>query len=399
MVASVGGESAGGCTRTAGSCVPEGVGRRSGVAGAENGGNTMNQRRNLRQAGLLSVTGGAVCVWAAVLGGAGAALAQNGGQDETLSAQTNTAVFRGNVYVNVATGEMSIWPAATGQGAKGAEADRSALVAEGGSPSIWDNTDYLGAGALFPWQTWFKEETVEWVTWGTIEPGMYVDCVEVAYATHMEDPEAQGVEGLDLLLSFWEEYAGFGEPATLLRTFRVDDLPGSDGELNMWVVTIDLADSGQEFLIDPENLDEQGNAQLGFGYAWDTTEVEAIDAVGPVLTLPANKGGEGTSTGSEGTFDWYWEPGDASQASYFGSFVFEVPFLPFPSFYLDLHGMDGDLVCEADCDGDGTATVLDFVCFQGQVSDQLPAADCNGDGAWDVVDYICFQQLYAAGCP
>ena len=56
--------------------------------------------------------------------------------------------------------------------------------------------------------------------------------------------------------------------------------------------------------------------------------------------------------------------------------------------------------CPGDCNGDGQASVLDFVCFQGLFQAMDPAGDCNGDGSFTILDFICFQtawQDFAAG--
>jgi len=52
--------------------------------------------------------------------------------------------------------------------------------------------------------------------------------------------------------------------------------------------------------------------------------------------------------------------------------------------------------CEADCNDDGEANVLDFVCFQTLFAAMDPAADCNGDGQLNILDFTCFQAAFAA---
>jgi len=325
-----------------------------------------------------------------------ASFAQGGDGDAAGAVLGNDAVFRGNVYVNLAGGEVVISPVVNG-GVGGVDSfERAELVMEAGQQSLWENTDVDSAKSKFPWQTTLPQVSIDWVTWGTIKPGVQIDCVEVAYATHAFDANATGVAGLDLLLSFWEDYAGFGAPATLVQTMHIEDLPGSDGVRNMWVVTIDLAGSDAVFELNPINLDDEGLGGFGFGYAWDTTDVAPMRPTGPVLVVPADFGGDGTSTGTEGAYDLYFQPWDEDQSTYFGTFLFEIPGVPFTSFYLDLVG-DPD-PCVADCNDDGAVSVLDFVCFQGAVLAENPAADCNVDGAWDVLDFVCFEQAFLAGC-
>jgi hypothetical protein len=54
--------------------------------------------------------------------------------------------------------------------------------------------------------------------------------------------------------------------------------------------------------------------------------------------------------------------------------------------------------CYADCNGDGTVNIFDFLCFQGLVTKGDPAADCNGDGPVNIFDFLCFQGEVTNGC-
>lgn len=58
-----------------------------------------------------------------------------------------------------------------------------------------------------------------------------------------------------------------------------------------------------------------------------------------------------------------------------------------------------EALCRADCDGDGSLTVFDFLCFQTAFDARQPIADCNDDGAFDVFDFLCFQTAFMDGCP
>lgn len=57
-----------------------------------------------------------------------------------------------------------------------------------------------------------------------------------------------------------------------------------------------------------------------------------------------------------------------------------------------------DCPCLADCDGDGTLTLFDFLCFQNNFATGSPDADCDGDGLLTLFDFLCFQNAFAAGC-
>jgi hypothetical protein len=55
--------------------------------------------------------------------------------------------------------------------------------------------------------------------------------------------------------------------------------------------------------------------------------------------------------------------------------------------------------CEADCNGDGSLNILDFVCFQNLFKADSPGADCNGDGSLNILDFVCYQNAFKNGCP
>ncbi|MFI4881269.1 MAG: GC-type dockerin domain-anchored protein [Phycisphaerales bacterium JB064] len=54
--------------------------------------------------------------------------------------------------------------------------------------------------------------------------------------------------------------------------------------------------------------------------------------------------------------------------------------------------------CSVDCDGDGTLTVFDFLCFLSLFDMGDPAADCDGDGTLTLFDFLCFQSAFDRGC-
>jgi len=54
--------------------------------------------------------------------------------------------------------------------------------------------------------------------------------------------------------------------------------------------------------------------------------------------------------------------------------------------------------CPADCDGDGSLSLFDFLCFQNLFAAGDPRADCDGDGSLSLFDFLCFQNAFAAGC-
>jgi hypothetical protein len=55
--------------------------------------------------------------------------------------------------------------------------------------------------------------------------------------------------------------------------------------------------------------------------------------------------------------------------------------------------------CYADCDGNGSLDVFDFLCFQDAFVGGDPYADCDGNSTFDVFDFLCFQDAFVVGCP
>jgi hypothetical protein len=47
--------------------------------------------------------------------------------------------------------------------------------------------------------------------------------------------------------------------------------------------------------------------------------------------------------------------------------------------------------CPGDCNGDGVANILDFVCFQGEWQAQSDKGDCDVNGLYNILDFVCFQ--------
>ncbi len=54
--------------------------------------------------------------------------------------------------------------------------------------------------------------------------------------------------------------------------------------------------------------------------------------------------------------------------------------------------------CEADCNGSGSLSIDDFICFQTLFALGIDAADCDLDGTLGIDDFICFQTLFSIGC-
>jgi hypothetical protein len=140
----------------------------------------------------------------------------------------------------------------------------------------------------------------------------------------------------------------------------------------------------------------------GAGSPWQTYRVTIQD---PTATaLPS--GWSGTGGEDPVTFEPILEPG-RTFASVLES-VDEIAFTTFvPGFFYG--GTDFDIQidnlriestgCYADCDGNTTLDVFDFLCFQDAFVAGAPYADCDGNSAFDVFDFLCFQDAFVTGCP
>ena len=54
--------------------------------------------------------------------------------------------------------------------------------------------------------------------------------------------------------------------------------------------------------------------------------------------------------------------------------------------------------CGADCNGDNTLDILDYICFQQRMEDRHKKSDLNNDGKFDILDMVVFQELFVSGC-
>jgi hypothetical protein len=75
----------------------------------------------------------------------------------------------------------------------------------------------------------------------------------------------------------------------------------------------------------------------------------------------------------------------------------------FPDMHIIMQ-VNGDIgecpaLCYADCDGNETLDVFDFLCFQDAFVQGDPYADCDGNTVLDVFDFLCFQDAFVVGCP
>ncbi|MEQ9097442.1 MAG: GC-type dockerin domain-anchored protein [Phycisphaerales bacterium] len=66
--------------------------------------------------------------------------------------------------------------------------------------------------------------------------------------------------------------------------------------------------------------------------------------------------------------------------------------------FVRVHGLSACRPCPGDLDGDGAATVLDYLEFTNRFLAGDPGADYDADGVLTVVDFLAFERAFAAGC-
>jgi len=302
----------------------------------------------------------------------------------------------GHVYINMATGERVFSPFET----------------QDGDPQVWLNSDGTGNGS-FAYEAPLCDsdiaDTEMTVGWGELG-GVEITCFQIVHATSIApdvlvDEDGDGcpdensdptTTGLDVTMSFYEGTTGFGELGELVTSITVPDIPGGTGNPDFicaWVLTIDLAGTGEEFVIDGPDADGDGEQDFGYGYSFNIPE----DVEGSGVGLVFNAGSDGPI--AVPIFDRYCP--QSTGAEYITSEKAPADATP----WLILFGVPGGgEECVADCTGDGQLNILDFVCYEGLFVECGPPDDCsgcdvNGDGFCNVLDFVAFQTAFAAGCP
>lgn len=64
-------------------------------------------------------------------------------------------------------------------------------------------------------------------------------------------------------------------------------------------------------------------------------------------------------------------------------------------FWVDDQGQPG---CYPDCDGDGTLSFFDFLCYKNAFNAGGDYADCDGDNELTFFDFLCYTNAFNAGC-
>jgi len=142
----------------------------------------------------------------------------------------------------------------------------------------------------------------------------------------------------------------------------------------------------------------------GNGSPWETFRVTIEDPF--ASDLPP--GWRGTGGEDPVTFEPILEPG-RTFTSVLQS-VDEIAFTTFvPGFFFSFTDFDMQIDnitieplssgCYADCTGEGTLDIFDFVCFQDAFVMGDPYADCDQNSVYDIFDFICFQDAFVFGCP
>lgn len=296
-------------------------------------------------------------------------------------AQIHNMHIRGEVYINVATGQRTVTPYGVGS--------------DYGDP-MWVCNDRAGNGNYF-WGIDNKAQGrigMEGLDWGDTASDTFVDGFEFAYAGDKGmglDPNGEGVPGLNMEIYFYENENGFGDSdGAAVAGFSIVDLPGVSGNYAYegWIVTIDLAGSGYEFTLSGVDEDGDGLQDFGYSYSCDQQQQGGPGIMGPILAAP--NAGEG----QEDVFDLYTEP---NKSGYINSYFFGG--FPFAGFDMVLYGSaGGGPDCYPDCDVDGELTFFDFLCFTNDFNANGDYADCDEDGELTFFDFLCFTNLFNAGC-
>ena len=297
-------------------------------------------------------------------------------------AAPKNAHLRGHLYINLATGERTVTPIGNGS--------------DYGDP-VWTCNDTAGNGNYF-WGIDNKAQGrigMEGLDWGDTANDVTVDGFEFAYAGDKGmglDPNGEGVPGLNMEIYFYNNENGFGDSdGAAVAGFSIIDLPGVSGNYTYegWIVTIDLAGTGYEFLLSGNDEDGDGLQDFGYSYSCDQQQKGGPGIMGPLLAAP--NAGEG----QEDAFDLYTEP---SKSGYINSYYFGG--FPFAGFDMVLYGsIGGGNECYADCDGDKALTLFDFLCFVNDFNVSGAYADCDNDKSWTLFDFLCFVNAFNAGCP
>jgi len=77
------------------------------------------------------------------------------------------------------------------------------------------------------------------------------------------------------------------------------------------------------------------------------------------------------------------------------------PGFPDMHIIMQVNGTIGDCPdeCYADCTGESTLDIFDFLCFQDAFTVMDPYANCDGNSVFDIFDFLCFQDAFTIGCP
>ncbi len=314
----------------------------------------------------------------------------------------------GHAFINPATGEVIL---NSGRGA-----ELITAWATGGTPCAdvgadWNGLIYTADGA--PGST----PGEVYMDWGDAPAGMTVVASQFEYATDYADPDASGVPGFGLRVSFYDAENGVGSPRTELGSVALSHLWGDTGELGfptVWTVIV-----GHEFQIGDTDLDGDGLSDFGYSIEFIHPEgqsgetylvlhapdgVAAPDGqggwtVGSVAPLPA-------AQGTEDAADVYTRDGNGDlvyERSIGGTFSCDPANpQPFMQIGMTLFTAEKAEECAADLVGADGVNIFDLIEFVQLYSAGDPGADfapSGGDGLVNIFDLLEYTNLYVAGCP
>ncbi len=184
-----------------------------------------------------------------------------------------------------------------------------------------------------------------------------------------------------------------GDPADLQLIVRAgSDAPGVPGATFTSVGNFATNVRGDVVFL---ALLEESGTPIGSVWSWTASEG---------LRLLGRDGGELPGRGTSFTVERVFFRGGAGQQSGFGSQLSDDGTVLFDANFI---GGDGGIykaqigsagACPVDLDGDGEATLFDFLEFQNLFAAGDLAADFDGDGTLSSFDFLTFQNAFDAGC-
>ncbi len=310
----------------------------------------------------------------------------------------------GHIYYNAATGEMvrTAGPMTQGSG-RGLQTD-----------PIWINTDTrqcLDEPSEIEYYNILDSAdpaNERWVLdWGDLEPDSRLDSFSLMFVTSVFDPEGDGEDGFDLHITLFDrfDHVQIGCNVPLATLFEIDGLPGStstDGDVAVWMLTVDLAGGDGSFMFGNYDMDGDQLNEFGVGFNFNHPKDLTVGRSGLVLVVPPGRA-EPNILGNEDNFGLClttnWD--QTNPAYWFGGYNCDPAqgeINPWAAFYFAMYGRTGP-PCQADRNSDRVLDFFDVQDFLIDFAAEDPSADFNDDGLFEFFDVQGYFHLFVSGCP